>query len=279
MKKEKTKKNNIPKEISQEILKKIFYNLLRAIGVMLYFVILNLAYVNIKQEKLVGDIKVFSGAFLVAGIYMLEKAYKSDSGEKAITAIELLVLALHSLSIMHIITFYKYDFRFYLLTSSYVFSIYYVFKSIVMYTKGRKEYLNSLSDISEIVKKEEPIKKEAKKRNKEEIKEKVAEEIDTKKEEKIEEKGKEKTEKVKETKKAEKKEVKPKSIRRLKKKQLEEIEEKPKKTAKSKKEQAEDKPKKATKSKKEQIDEEIETKESNSKKKRGRPKKEVKVND
>ena len=279
MKKEKTKKNKIPKEISQEILKKIFYNLLRAIGVMIYFVILNLAYVNIKQEKLVGDIEVFAGAFLVAGIYMMEKAYKRDSGEKAITAIELLVLALHSLSIMHIITFYKYDFRFYLLTSSYVFSIYYVFKSIVMYTKGRKEYLNSLSDISEIVKKEEPIKKEAKKRNKEEMEEKVAEEIAIKTEEKIEEKGKKKTEKVKETEKAEKKEVKPKSIRRLKKKQLEEIEEKPKKTAKSKKEEAEDKPKKATKSKKEQIDEEIETKESNSKKKRGRPKKEVKVND
>ena len=279
MKKEKTKKNKIPKEISQEILKKIFYNLLRAIGVMVYFVILNLAYVNIKQEKLVGDIEVFAGAFLVAGIYMMEKAYKRDSGEKAITAIELLVLALHSLSIMHIITFYKYDFRFYLLTSSYVFSIYYVFKSIVMYTKGRKEYLNSLSDISEIVKKEEPIKKEAKKRNKEEMEEKVAEETETKTEEKIEEKGKKKTEKVNETEKAEKKEVKPKSIRRLKKKQLEEIEEKPKKTAKSKKEQAEDKPKKATKSKKEQIDEEIEAKKSNSKKKRGRPKKEVKVND
>lgn len=277
MKKEKTKKNKIPKEISQEILKKIFYNLLRAIGVMIYFVILNLAYVNIKQEKLVGDIEVFAGAFLVVGIYMLESAYKKDSGEKAITAIELLVLSLHSLSIMHIITFYKYDFRFYLLTSSYVFSIYYVFKSTVMYTKGRKEYLNSLSDISEIVKKEEPIKKEAKKRNKEEMEEKVAEEIETKKEEKIEEK--EKTEKVKETKKAEKKEVKPKSIRRLKKKQLEEIEEKPKKTAKSKKEQAEDKPKKATKSKKEQKEEETETKESNAKKKRGRPKKEVKVND
>lgn len=277
MKKEKTKKNKIPKEISQEILKKIFYNLLRAIGVMIYFVILNLAYVNIKQEKLVGDIEVFAGAFLVVGIYMLESAYKKDSGEKAITAIELLVLSLHSLSIMHIITFYKYDFRFYLLTSSYVFSIYYVFKSIVMYTKGRKEYLNSLSDISEIVKKEEPIKKEAKKRNKEEMEERVAEEIETKKEEKIEEK--EKTEKVKETKKAEKKEVKPKSIRRLKKKQLEEIEEKPKKTAKSKKEQAEDKPKKATKSKKEQKEEETETKESNAKKKRGRPKKEVKVND
>ena len=64
---------------------------------------------------------------------------------------------------MHVIKLFQYDFRFYLLTSSYVFSIYYVLKAIVLYTKGRKDYYNSLSDISEIVKKEEPIKKEAKK--------------------------------------------------------------------------------------------------------------------
>ena len=81
------------------------------------------------------------------------------------------MLSLHSLSIMHIITIYKYDFRFYLLTSSYIVSIYYVLKAIIFYTKGRREYLNSLSDISEIVKKDEPVVKEAKKRtNKVEIK-------------------------------------------------------------------------------------------------------------
>lgn len=157
----------IPKEVSQEILKKIVRNLLEAIGIMFYFILLNLAYLNMKQERLVGDIKVFAGAFLVIGMLFLEKSYKKDNGSLAITGIEFLFLSLHSLSIMHVITLFKYDFRFYLLTSSYLFSIYYVLKAIILYTKERKEYLNSLSDISEIVKKEEPIKKEAKKRKEE----------------------------------------------------------------------------------------------------------------
>ena len=99
---------------------------------------------------------------------MLEKAYKKDDTSIALTGVELLVLSIHSLSIMHVINVYKYDFRYYLLTSSYIFSIYYVLKSIILYTKEKKEYLNSLSDISEIVKKEEPVKKEAKKKSKKE---------------------------------------------------------------------------------------------------------------
>ena len=161
------KKRTLPKEISQEILKKIFKNLLRAIGIMFYFIILNLAYSTMKQERLIGDIEVFAGAFLIIGIVLLEIAYKKDDGSMGITGVEFLFLALHSLSIMHIISLFQYDFRFYLLTSYYVLSIYYVFKSILLYTKGRREYLESLSDIPEIVKKEDPIKKEAKKKEKE----------------------------------------------------------------------------------------------------------------
>lgn len=171
-KKEKNKK--LPKEISQNILKKIFRDLLKAVGLMLYFIVLNLAYSSMRQERLVGDMKVFAGAFLITGIVFLEKAYRKDNGRMVITGIEFLCLSLHSLSIMHIITLFKYDFRFYLLTSSYVISIYYVLKAIILYTKGRKEYLNSFSDISEIVKKDEPIKKEAKKRN-EELEEQIEE--------------------------------------------------------------------------------------------------------
>ena len=165
LEKDDKKAKKLPKEISQEILKKMFKDLLKAVCIMLYFIILNLAYSTIKQERLVGDIEIFAGAVLVVGIVFLERAYKKDSGSIALTGIEFLVLSLHSLSIMHIITLFKYDFRFYLLTSSYIFSIYYVLKAILLYTKGRKAYLDSLSDISEVVKKDEPIKKEAKKRN------------------------------------------------------------------------------------------------------------------
>lgn len=168
---DKKEKNKIPKEVSQEILKKIFRNILKAIGIMIYFVVLNLAYNTMKQERLIGDIKVFAGVFLLIGILIMEKAYKKDSGESAISAIELICLSLHTLSIMHVITLFKYDFRIYLLTSSYVFSIYYVLKAIIIYTKERKRYLNSLSDVSEIVKEDEPTKKEAKKRNIENVEE------------------------------------------------------------------------------------------------------------
>lgn len=166
--KEKEKlRNQIPKDVSQEILKKILVNLITAIGMMCYFITLNLAHSAMKQERLIGDIEVFAGAFLITGIFLLEKAYQKDDGKIAITGIEFLILSLHSLSIMHIITLLKYDFRLYILTSSYIISSYYVLKSIILYTKERKDYLKSLSDISEIVKKEEPIKKEAKKREEE----------------------------------------------------------------------------------------------------------------
>lgn len=160
----KKQKQKMPKEVSQIIFKKIFNQLLAAICIMLYFVILNLAYVNMREERLIGDIKVFAGAFLVVGIVMLEKAYRKEIGKYVVIGIELLVLSLHTLSIMHIITLLEYDFRLYLLTSSYIFSIYYVLKSIVIYVRERRIYLRGLSDISEIVKKEEPTKKEATKK-------------------------------------------------------------------------------------------------------------------
>lgn len=143
--------------------KTIFKNLLKAIGVMCYFMVLNFAYNRMNLARLVEDIKVFAGTFLILGILTLEKAYREDCGTPAITGVELFVLSLHSLSIMHMISLFKYDFQLYLLVSSYIFAIYYVLKAIFHYTKERKEYLKGLSDISEIVKEDKPIKKEAKK--------------------------------------------------------------------------------------------------------------------
>ena len=145
-------------------MKTIFKNLVRAILVMLYFITLNFAYTRMNLERLIGDIEVFSGVFLVLGLLALEKSYKEEKGSTAITAIELMALSMHSLSIMHVITMMKYDLRTYILTSSYRIGIYYVFKAIVIYKMKKRKELKELSDISEIVKEDEPIKKEAKKR-------------------------------------------------------------------------------------------------------------------
>ena len=163
-------------------MKKIEKNLSRALCIIIYFMILFFAYTRMNLDRLAQDIQVFSGAFLVLGILALEKAYKKDSGEVAITGIELLVLSIHSLSIMHMITLLKYDFKSYMLISSGIVVIYYVLKVIIIYTKDKKEYLKGLSDISKIVKEDEPIKKEAKKRNKNEKEKEETDELESAKE-------------------------------------------------------------------------------------------------
>ena len=156
-------KKHIPKEVSQEILKKIFKNLIIAIVVMIYFISVNILYAKLDVEKMEIITQAFSGVFILSGLIVLEIAYKKDSGTFTITAIELLVLSMHALFINHVITIYDFDFRMYLLTSSYIFAIYYVLKSIIIYTRAKMKYLKSLSDVQEIIK-DEPIIKEAKKR-------------------------------------------------------------------------------------------------------------------
>lgn len=248
----------------------IFKNLLKAIGVMCYFIILNFAYIRMQTDRLIGDIEVFSGMFLVLGILMLERAYKKDSGEMALSGIELIAISMHSLSIMHVINFFKYDFTHYLIISSFVFSVYYVLKAIILYTKDKRKYLKDLGDIKEIVK-EEPIKKEAKKRNNEEI---VVEEKDK------EEKPKEK---MVENKKANKekniKKLKVNEDTKQKKTKLKSIEKEENKKVKSKIKEEKTKEKVVDKKEKTKTKKESKTKEENKTVKSKKAKKEVKEND
>ena len=185
-------KKKVPRQVSQEILKKIFKNLILAIVVMIYFIACNIVYTKLEMNQMEMITKAVSGVFLLASIILFEFAYKKDSGTLTMTALELLVLSIHALFINHVITIYQFDFRAYLLTSSCIFATYYVLKSIVIYTRDRIKYLKSLSDISEIVK-DEPVVKEAKKRKEEpdtDIKEKTKVEKDEKQAKSIKEKTK-----------------------------------------------------------------------------------------
>lgn len=164
-------------------MKVIFKNILKALGVICYFAILVYATTRMDIGRLSEDIKIFAGAFLVIGILILEKAYKEDSGKVAITAIEFLVLSIHSLSITHMVNLFKCEFKKYLFISGAVILIYYIIKGIILYTKENQQYLKDLSDISDIVKEDEPVKKEAHKRNKkEEIEKADTEQVENKKE-------------------------------------------------------------------------------------------------
>ncbi len=148
---------------------KIFVNILIAIAIILYFVATYICYTKLDVAIFERVLQVATLVLLAITITLFEVAYKKDSGTLAIIGIEFLIVSCHALSIPYILQVYGWDLRWYVTISGYMFAIYFVFKSIVVYLLGRKEYVKSLSDIAEIVKEEEPAKKEATKKKVEDI--------------------------------------------------------------------------------------------------------------
>ena len=200
------KKAKTDNKVPNEIIKQIFINILIANILMIIFFIIMFLYNEVTFEKLELSIQTFSGIFLLLGLINMEKSYKTDSNAKLIRAIEFFTISIYTLSIMHIIKKYQYDFQIYTAASSYIFAIYYVLKSIIIYTNCKRKMLENISDIKSIVQKEEPVKKEATKRTKKEEpvkKEKTKKEEITKKEtiKKVEKEGTPKKKTSKKTKK------------------------------------------------------------------------------
>lgn len=178
------------KEINEKYSKQIYFNILKAIIFMSYFLALNLAYENVRTEYMEIGSKLLTMVFLFIAIFIIEKAYKKDDGDLAIQGIEILILSTYTLTTKHITNKFNFNFKSYSLVASYLYAAYFLLRSIFIYTKGRKEIVEDLSDIREIVKKEEPVKKEAVKKS--ENKEKTDE-----KENEIEEKVEDKETKTK----------------------------------------------------------------------------------
>ena len=141
------------KEISEKYSKQIYLNILKAIIFMSYFLALNLAYENVRTEYIEIGSKILTMIFLFIAIFIIEKAYKKDDGDLAIQGIEILILSTYTLTTKHITNKFNFNFKSYSLVASYLYAAYFLLRSIFIYTKGRKEVAENLSDIREIVKK------------------------------------------------------------------------------------------------------------------------------
>ena len=149
--------------MKNKISKNVYENLLIAIIIMLYFIVINFLYYKLPKSTILLILRILSMVILTICIVIIEYAYRKDSSKRAISAIEVLVVAGHTLSISHVVQSNKFEFTIYILVSSYFFSIYYLLKAIFIYTKERRAEFKSLSDIKEIVS-NEPVKKVATKK-------------------------------------------------------------------------------------------------------------------
>lgn len=143
----------------------ILENLLMSIIIVIYFCLVIFMYYKLKEENIILILKIFSMIVLAIGIMFLEIGYRTENTKRVINSIEVIFLAIHSLSVTYIVELKKLDFTKYILSSAILFALYYIIKMILIITKERKKYLNSLCDIKEITV-NDPIKKVATKKNK-----------------------------------------------------------------------------------------------------------------
>ncbi len=158
-------KTNILKKIKQIISQNVFINLIYITLITIYFIFFNIIKKYINPDIFLIYIKITSFVFLILTILIFEKAYKDDNDAIALNGLEFLVLSIFSLLILYIPRVFKISDTTYILSGLCLFIAYYVIKNILIYTRERKEELDKLSDIKEIVK-DEPIKKETKRKNK-----------------------------------------------------------------------------------------------------------------
>ena len=144
------KQTTIPDEKRLKINKKIFQNIMLAIGIVLYFIFINLGFINLEQSKFIKDLQVFSIITIGITIIIFETAYKKDSGELAIYGIEFLILSICTLLTIFIGINYNNKFSYIINIIAILFAIYYVGKSIIIYIKLRKKALKRVSDINKI---------------------------------------------------------------------------------------------------------------------------------
>ena len=155
------------KKIDKSLLKDIITNFVYVILIAIYIICFNSQHETIQTNILPYYINISSMAFLAIAIVMLEIAYRKDKAKMFVYGIEFIVLAIFTILIQHMPKIIKCSIEQYTQIGLATFVAYYIIKIGILYTKRKHDELKSLSDIKEIVK-EEPRKKEAKRKNKKE---------------------------------------------------------------------------------------------------------------
>ena len=132
---------NINKAVTGDVLANLAYSSM----IMIYFMFFNIQY----------------------EVLMIEISYKKEKDNILLYGVEFLILAIFTLLIKHIPKLVQCNTQTYILIGSYLFAIYYMLKSTILYTIEKQNELKQYSDIKEIVK-DEPIKKASKRKNKKE---------------------------------------------------------------------------------------------------------------
>ncbi len=145
-------RKKMPSEVKKQRDKKVLRNLLFAVAVIVYFILLNLGYYSIEKDIYTKDTVVFSLVTLITAIILFERAYKTEKGYYVIHGLEVLTISIFTYFVPFTYFSYGENVTKAIMVSPVIFGIYYCIKGIVICLRAKKDKKN---DIKEITKKEE----------------------------------------------------------------------------------------------------------------------------
>lgn len=149
---EKIKSNRtIPLEIKKELSDKIISNFAMSTSFLILALTYYIASFYITRDAAELIYKISAGVFIIFTVIVFERAYKFDSGAKAIAGIELLAFSMFSLFAPFI--FFTFEPQ-YLSMMILGMTFYYIIKILIIYAVGKNKALKSNDDINVIIKKE-----------------------------------------------------------------------------------------------------------------------------
>ena len=156
--KEIDEKSKLPDNIKDNIRKEVFTNILIAVIIILYFIFIVSGSIGTTKNVRTIDLNIFSILFLAIAITLFEIAYRKENVKLVVHGVESLVIAIFTLFLPYIIFELDETYKKYYLMSSIYIATYYSIKSIYISTKTKNTYMNSISDVNEILKKEKSKK-------------------------------------------------------------------------------------------------------------------------
>ena len=114
-------KKKLPKEESKKINKVLLKNFIIAGLILIYFIFLNLGFINIKSDVYVTDLKVFGMCILLFAVALIENAYKKENGETALYGVEMIVLAIVTIGLIYAKLMFSSQYAYIVVGASYIF--------------------------------------------------------------------------------------------------------------------------------------------------------------
>ena len=142
-------RNTMTKEYEGKVNKRIFSNILIAIIMSAYLMVLLLGNQNIERNIFLVDLKILSIVIALISIIIFERSYRKSDRRLCLYGVEFLLLAFMSLTSVYILQMAEDIFMTVICSLTVGVAVYYIIKSIGIYVRSKKKFVESQNDIND----------------------------------------------------------------------------------------------------------------------------------